>query len=114
MQTPSEVGQRVPWSSGQKTSGLGPKCEMSLMSKWLLGTSNIQFEQWDCQTFKQLMFWEQQIMNLTGFVLVLVRAETVTTRQTSVRWQTAHCGVSFVILLCDLVAVLSGETGQGN
>lgn len=71
---------------------------------WAVGLSD---------SFKQLTFWEQRIKNLTGFIMMLMRAEAVTTRPTSMRWQKGLCGVSFANSL-DWVAVPGGEIGQEN
>lgn len=52
-------------------------------------------------------------MNLTGFVMVLVRGETVTTRQMS---EMAKRSLWSIVCehSCDLVAALGGEIGQEN
>lgn len=46
VETPAEAVEGAPWSAGQKASGLGPKCKMSLMSTWFLGAlvSNLSSE----------------------------------------------------------------------
>lgn len=105
---------KSPWSAGCKTSDLGPKSKMSLMSEWFFGNSSILFEQWDCQTY-----WNNWCLGAMNCISDwhcrgarrCRRCSEGKICETAKRVSVVSC---LWIFLCYLAVVLCGEIGQEN